>query len=126
MSRQNPLNIAIHHNRALSRGNRSDGGSGVLADARQRAQAILILGEKPAMIAHHSTGAGDQVAGTGIIAKPRPSREDLIILLCGKGIDCGPACHETLKIGSRRGDSCLLQHDFGKPDAVWPGQVMRG
>ena len=113
--------MGIDHHRRAAEGDRGDGGGGIVADARQRAQPCLAVGKAPAMIAHHGTRAGEQVAGAGIIAEPRPRRHHIGIVGRRKVGDGRPALGEALEIARDRRDGRLLEHDFGEPDAIGIG-----
>ena len=68
--RHHPLHIAVHRHHRLVEGDRRDRRGGIGADPRQRPQALHILGEAAAC--RHQPGAGMQVAGAGVVAKPGP------------------------------------------------------
>ena len=63
----------------LVEGDRGDGGGGVGAEAGQGAQARLGVREDPAVLAGHGAGAGQQVAGAGVVAEPRPGGHHLAV-----------------------------------------------
>ena len=62
------------------------------------------------MLGRDGPGAGEQIAGAGVIAEPRPGGHDLAVLRGGERLDRRPARRERLEIGLHRGDRGLLQH----------------
>ena len=118
-----PLDIGVDHHGAAAKGNRGDGRGGIGAQARQGAQCIFGVGEAAAMVGHHGAGAGQQVAGTGIIAQPRPGGHQVGVGAGGQILHRRPADRELLEIGADRRNRGLLQHHFGQPDAIGIGRI---
>ena len=59
-----------------------------------------------------------QVAGAGVIAEPRPQRQDLIGIGGSQIGEFWQGGHEALKVGQRGGHLGLLKHDLADPSAV--------
>ena len=63
-------------------------------------------------------GAGNEVAGTSIIAEPRPFGENVLLLCSDKGLECRPAAHKALEPRPYGRNRRLLQHHFAEPDGI--------
>jgi hypothetical protein len=116
--------IGIDHHRARAKGDRGDRGGGIGSDAGQRAQSFFGVGKATAL--GHGAGAGVQIAGAGIIAKPRPGRHQIGLGRGGERLHRGPARYKFRETRAHRRDRGLLQHDFGQPHAVGIGCVAAG
>src|SRR6185369_14606578 len=108
--------VGVDYRDALGEGNRGDGRSGVLAEARQGPKLGRARWEVPVL--RHLSGAGDEVAGAGVIAKSGPLGENVLIAPRGQRIDRRPARDESLEPGNYRGDGGLLEHHFAQPHAI--------
>ena len=78
--RDHPLDIGVDHHRAPAEGDRGDRGGGIGADAGQACAAPPRCPGNAAMLGRHGAGAGEQVAGAGIIAEPGPGGHDLAVV----------------------------------------------
>jgi hypothetical protein len=116
-----PLHIAVDRRRRLVEGDGANRRRRVAADAGQRQQARLILGEAAAMAAGHGAGASMKIAGTGVIAQAGPGREHVVERGFGQRLDGGPAFDKAAEIVADRGHGGLLQHDLRQPDDVGIG-----
>ncbi len=76
------------------------------------------------MIRRHRFRAFDQVARSGIIAKPSPCGHDVAFVRRSQRRKIGPAFNELAKIRTDRRNRGLLQHDFGQPDMIGVGQAL--
>ena len=76
-SRHDALNISIHDRFRMVKCNGSNSRAGVGTNARQILQGRAIGGECSAMLRHDNAGAFQQVARSGIVAKPGPSRHHI-------------------------------------------------
>ena len=70
-------------------------------------------------------GAGDQVAGAGVIAEAGPVGEHLLVARRRQRLDRRPARDEALETRLHRGDRGLLQHHLAQPDAIGVGRAAR-
>ena len=106
-----------------------DGGAGLIeSDGGDRRRRIGTYSGKPAQrrfVARKSagkfddrTGAGVQIARPGVVAEPRPLRENVIERRARQIIDRRPARQEGRIALLHRRDGRLLQHDFGEPDPI--------
>ena len=111
-----PLDIGVDHHRRLAKGDRGDRRGGVGADPGQAEQPRLARGK--AARGRDRPRAGDQIARAGIIAKPGPFAEHVLVARRGKGVDARPARDEALEARPDGGDRGLLQHHLGQPHAV--------
>ena len=116
-----PFDIAVNHGCGFVKGNRSDGGGGIGADAGQGQKAVAAGGELATVIGHHGTGAFQKVPGAGVIAKARPFGHHVFIPRRGQCSHIRPTGGEALEIGGDGSDGCLLQHHLGQPDAIGVG-----
>ena len=89
--RHHALDIAVDRRRMCAEGDRRDGRRGIVADAGQRAQKRLGLGEATAEAPYHLPRAGVQIPGAGVIAKPRPRAQHLAELGIGERRHARPA-----------------------------------
>ena len=110
----------------LVEGDRGHRGGGIGADARQGPQARLGVREDAAVIARHRAGAGQQVAGAGVVAKARPGGHHLAVLRGGQRPHRRPARGEVQEIGRRVRHGGLLQHDLRQPHPVGVGASRPG
>ncbi len=72
----------------------------------------------PGVVLGHRAGAGEQVAGAGVVAQPRPGGHDRSIPFARQVLDGRPAGGEGQEIGRGVGHGGLLQHDLRQPDPV--------
>jgi hypothetical protein len=121
--RYDALDIPVDHHCAPAEGDRGNGGGRVAADPRQLQQFGFGVGEAPAMLAHDGPGAGDEIAGTRIIAEPGPGGHHLRLVGVRQRLHARPAAGELLKIGNDGGDGRLLQHHFRQPDPIGIGRL---
>ena len=89
--RDDPLDIGVDHHRAPAEGDRGDRGGGIGADAGQLRSSASSSGKRPPMLGRHRPGAGEQIAGAGIIAEPRPGGHHLAVVGRGQRLDRRPA-----------------------------------
>jgi hypothetical protein len=68
------------------------------------------------------TGAGDQIASAGVIAKAGPFRENLLIGGGGKRLDRRPARGEPFESRRDGRDRRLLEHDLAQPHPIGMGR----
>ena len=124
--RHHPEDVAIHRRVGQLEGDAGDGGCGIVADPRQRADGRIVARETAR--GHHLPGGAPQIAGARIISQAGPQRQHILFLRRRQRFHRGEAIEEALVIrddGLRAG---LLQHDLGNPDAVGvggapPGQI---
>ena len=117
-SRHHPLDVAIHNGRGQIESNRPNRRCGIGANAGQRLQRRQIGGKDAAVPRHHGPRTGQQIAGAGVIAEPRPSRHHLGVGGTSKRCNCRPAVGKADKISTNCRHRGLLQHHLGKPDAI--------
>ena len=88
-------------------------------------QPRLAVGEAAAVVAGHGAGAGEEVAGAGVVAEPGPGGHHLGV--GGGGERRRPSASGRRRSRNRlhRRDRRLLQHHFGEPDAVGVGPARR-
>ena len=76
------------------------------------------FGSRESAAPHDFPGAGDQVAGAGVIAEPGPFAENRFIVRGRQCFDSRPAFDEAAKARFHRGDRRLLKHDLAQPDDI--------
>ena len=80
-----------------------------------------LWGNLPAKLARHPPGAGDKIAGAGIIAQAGPRSHHLGLVGRRERFDARPATGKSLEIGPRHRNIGLLQHDLGQPHPIGVG-----
>ena len=108
----------------LAERDRGDRRRRIIADARKRAK--LGGGSRESAAPRDFAGAGDEVAGPGIIAEAGPFGEDVLIARCGQRRDRRPARDEPLEPRHDRRDRGLLEHDLAQPHAIGIGRRLAG
>ena len=126
---QYAFDIAIEDGGVCSKAEGSDGICRRATNAGQRRQCQRMLRKVSAVIAHHTLRTTMQVAGAGVVAQPAPQTHDFIDRRSGKISKLRKARQKACVIRDDRSNLGLLQHDFGKPDAigvsgVLPRQIM--
>jgi hypothetical protein len=76
--RHHALDVAVHGGGLAVEGDGGNGARRIGADAGQRAQSFLGIGEAAAMVAHDGLGTFVQVARAGVIAEPGPGGEQIL------------------------------------------------
>ena len=117
-SRHDAFHIAIHHHFGAVKGNGGNGGGGVGADARQRDQTGMGIGKRAIMRFANRPRAFQQVAGTGVIAKPRPFAHHITIFGRRQRLNSWPAGNKAVKVPCYGPNGGLLQHHFGQPHRI--------
>src|SRR6185312_6198447 len=107
-------------------GDRRDGARGVVADAGQRAQAVISAGELAAHLARHDLCRLVQVAGARVVAEPRPGGEHVVEGCRGECFHRRPAFQELAIIAGDRLNGGLLQHDLAQPHVIGIGAPAPG
>ncbi len=121
--RHHPLDVAVDHDGAPAEGDRRHRGGGIGTDAGQRPEPFLGVGEAAAELARHHAGAGQQVAGAGVVAEAGPGGHHLGVGRRGERADRRPAGDEGGEAVADGGHGGLLQHHLGQPDPVGIGTV---
>ena len=107
---------------SLAERDRGDRRRGVGADARQLREARRRVAGKPPR-ARHFAGAGDEVAGAGIIAEARPFGEDRPRRSPRPAPRSSASARRTARTAeSTVGDRRLLEHDLAQPHAIGIGR----
>jgi len=107
---EHPLGVAVERGHPLAEGDARHRGGGVAADPRQLAEAGRSAREAAA--GDNPVGGGVELAGTPVVAEPRPEAEHLVDLGGGERLDGREAGEEAAVIGGDHVDPGLLQHDF--------------
>ncbi len=81
---QHALDVAVQDRRAIAPGLRKDRACRTAADAGQRAQGVEHRGAMRLRAVDADLRRRVQVAGTGVVAKPGPQREDFVLRCRGK------------------------------------------
>ena len=102
----------------------ADGGGGVIADAGQRADAVVVARETAGR--HDPLRGEAQIARARVVAEAAPQREHVVFGGGGQGCDRGEAFEEALVVRDDRLGARLLQHDLADPDAVRIARVAPG
>ena len=113
-----PFGIGIHRRLALVIGDGGYGAGCISTDPRQRAQSGGGAGKFAAHLARHNFGRRMQIAGAGVIAKPGPGGQHLVLAGGGQRRHVGPEAEKFAVISGHRLHRGLLQHDFRQPDAI--------
>ncbi len=117
-TREHPPCITVHRAHRESVGDGSHRSSRIGTDARERAEFAERRGNATAVMTHDLAGRPAKAKRTGIVAKPLPRLQYL--LLCGPG-ECGnrrEPPHPPLEVGRDRAGPRLLQHHLGDENAV--------
>ena len=116
--RDDALDIAVPRDARLVEGDGRDRRRRIGSNAGKPEQLRFAGGKAPAMFLGDDLGAGVQIAGARVIAKPRPGGEDIFERRLGQRLDARPARHEFAEISRDARHRRLLQHDFRQPDRV--------
>jgi len=116
IARDHSGDICIDHRGSLAERNRGDRSGRIFAQSGQGSQ--FRFGSGKAAAPDNFSGARNQVAGSGVIAKARPFGEDLFIVRSSERFDGRPALDETPKPRLHGGDRSLLKHHLAKPDGI--------
>ena len=117
-TRDNALDIAVDGDAGLIESDGGDRRRRIGTDAGKPAQRRFLARKAPLIPFHDRTRAGVQIARPGVVAEPRPLRENVIERGARQIIDRRPARQERRITLLHRRDGRLLQHDFGKPDPI--------
>src|SRR5579872_7425946 len=102
-----PLNVGVDRGGFFTKRNRRDRCGRISTDAGQLPQFLSRSGElaSPGALA----GAGNEIAGTGIVTKSRPLTKNVLVLRTCKGFNRGPTANEPLEPSGDACHRCLLQ-----------------
>src|SRR5579864_7761069 len=103
-----------------------DGRSRIIAYAGQTSNSWIIA--RKAAQFQHLLGCFLKIPCARIVAQPGPSSQQVVLFDGYQSVDIRESIEEALVIRYDRGDTRLLQHDLGNPDAIRiaraaPGQV---
>ena len=118
---KDPQDVAVHGGHREAEADGSDGPGGVVPDAGQGPQGVIVGGQLSAVRFADDPGGFLQVADPAVIAQPLPQLVQLFLLAGGQRGDIRQGGEETLVIGQRRRDPGLLEHDLAEPDMVRAG-----
>jgi hypothetical protein len=124
----NSFDVAINYSHGFFEGDAGDGGGGVSPDAGKIAEGGRGLRENAAVPFNNFPSALVEHARPAVVAETTPGGENGIKRRGGERCDAGKALEEEAVVFENGGDARLLEHDFGKPDAVrvagfTPGEI---
>ena len=123
-----PHHIAVHRRGGQAKGDGADGPGGVVADAGQRPDGVIVRREGTAIPLDQELCRLLEVAGPAVIAQPLPELEQPLLRQRRQRLDIRHLPEKALVIGQRRLHPGLLEHDLREPHMVRgrvlpPGEV---
>ncbi len=70
------------------------------------------------MLRNDCARSGVKIASAAVITEPGPEAQHVGLRCASQGTDIWKFFEKAFVVGKNGGDACLLQHDFGDPDAV--------
>ena len=130
-ARDDAQDISVNGRLGFSKGDRSDGACGIIADARKLAKIRGFLREIAAVFCHDLYRGFFEIACAAVIAKRVPMLVELIVIDLGERFDVGKLREKSMVIGNDGFDARLLEHDLGDPNVIgggliapWQGSLM--
>jgi hypothetical protein len=124
--RQHPAHVAVEDRQPAAESDRGDGAGGVAADAGQRGDRLLVVGEDAAVALDDDARRGVQVACSPVVAEAGPEPEDVVERRGGELAHRREARHPSLPVGAHGLEPGLLRHDLADPDGVGVTRVTPG
>ena len=126
--RQHAHDIPVHRGKAPAEGDGGKRRGRVLPEARQRSQLGIVGWETAAFPGDKLLCRRLHLSRPSIVPQPAPGFEQALLRGRGQAFERRETFEKAFVIRDHRRDSRLLQHYFGKPDAIGvfgvsPGQV---
>lgn len=128
---EHSIDIAVEGGVGEIESKRGDGSCGVFSDSGHGEQCVEYLLRRGCAVANHSADGtccgGDelrstvQVAGTRVVAEPLPVAQHLVFGGLRQCLHIRKTVHEAQVVLHALCYACLLEDDFGNPDAVRVG-----
>ena len=123
-----PQDVAVHRRHPQAEGRRGDSPGGVLADARQGQQRVVVRREPPSVLLRHQTGALLKIPGAAVVAQALPQLHQLVLGRRRQSLHRREGPQKAGVVPQHRRHPGLLEHDLRHPDAVRvrgpaPGQI---
>src|SRR5262249_10688394 len=123
-TRDHAQHIAIEDRPRQAERDAADRGGRVVADARQRADRLILA--RKAACRDDLLRSAPQIAGARVIAEPRPGGQDIVLGRAGQRLHSREALQKALIVGDDGLGARLLEHDLAHPDAIGIGSGAPG
>ena len=117
MTGEHTVHIAIYYSGGQTKGNTSDGSSGIIANTFQLFYLFKCIWKMTKR--HNLLGSMMQVTGPAIVSQPLPLAQHLILRSGSQILNLWPTTHEALPVVPALFHLCLLQNNLREPDGVW-------
>ena len=123
---KHPQHIAVHRRHRDAKADGCNGPGGVVPDAGQGPQGIIVGGQLSAVLFADDACSLLQVAHPAVVAKTLPELVQLFLFAGGKGRNVRQGGEKAFVVGQCRRDPGLLQHDLAEPHMVGAGVGAEG
>ena len=117
-ARQHSHDISVHGGAAAAERNGRDSGRRIISETGQRPQFVILRGEAAVLFDGDSPRGGSHLPRAPVITQPAPRFEQALLRGGGQAFQSREAIEKSLVIRDNGSYARLLQHHFGKPDAV--------
>ena len=115
---ENPCDVAVEDREFLAIGYAENRSGGVIADAGQGESFFKPIREFGIVAGDDLLSRLLKIARARVVAETGPETKHFFFRGFGEGLNVGKAREELFIVRNHGNDSSLLEHDFGKPDAV--------
>lgn len=115
---ENAFDVAVQDGFSSVESKGRNGGGGASAYAAERFQVFALRWKRTAELSDDLLRGFVQIARAAVIAQARPQRQHFVLRRGGKRLNGREFFQETRIVVQHGGDLRLLEHDFGKPDAI--------
>ena len=115
---EHPQHIAVHRRGRDAEGDAGDGPGGVVPDAGQRPQRVIVGRQCAAVPLTHHPGGLLHVVHPVVVAKALPQLVQCVGIAGGQRRRVRQFPDEPLIVGQRGGHPRLLEHDLADPDMI--------
>ncbi|EET44092.1 hypothetical protein NEISICOT_02044 [Neisseria sicca ATCC 29256] len=112
------FDVAVQNGFAAVEGKGANGGGGASAYAAEGFQVFALRRKRTAELFDDLLRGFVQIARAAVIAQTRPQRQHFVLRRGGKRLYGREFFQETRIVVQHGGNLRLLEHDFGKPDAI--------